>query len=88
MKVFVIWAAATLAIAVFPWKSVQAEYRQSSPAWCGNTGYDEGSPREMGPGTGPYWSGEPTDCRSIWRRGYYRGTDPDPNIRLQLMRGN
>jgi hypothetical protein len=28
---------------------------------------------------------EPTDCESIWRYGHYRGTDPDPNIRLQLM---
>ncbi len=43
--------------------------------------------RERGIGTGPEWRGEPTDCRSIWRHGRYRGNDPDPNIRLQLMRG-
>jgi hypothetical protein len=43
--------------------------------------------RERGIGTGPDWRGEPTDCRAIWRHGRYRGNDPDPNIRLQLMRG-
>jgi hypothetical protein len=41
---------------------------------------------ERGVGTGPYWRGEPSDCRSIWGHGHYRGNDPDPNIRLQLMR--
>jgi hypothetical protein len=41
---------------------------------------------ERGVGTGPYWRGEPSDCRSIWRHGHYRGNDPDQNIRLQLMR--
>src|ERR1700720_675790 len=54
-------------------------------AWCANSGYDNGPPRSRGPGTGPFWQGEPTDCESIWRHGHYRGTDPDPNIRLQLM---
>ena len=39
-----------------------------------------------GPGNGPIWQGEPTDRNSIWRRGYYRGNDPDNRIRLQLMR--
>jgi hypothetical protein len=87
MKIFVICATATLAVVAFPWTPVQAAYSQRGPGWCGNSGYDNGPPRERGPGTGPYWSGEPTDCRSIWRRGYYRGTDADPNIRLQLMRG-
>ena len=76
-------AIATFAIAAFLWTPVQAA---NVPAWCANSGYDNGPPRERGPGTGPYWQGEPTDCESIWRRGYYRGTDPDPNIRLQLMR--
>jgi hypothetical protein len=83
MKTFIVWAAATFAVAALPWTSVQAA---NVPAWCANSGYDNGPPRERGPGTGPFWSGEPTDCQSIWRRGYYRGTDPDPNIRLQLMR--
>ena len=56
------------------------------PAWCANSGYDNGPPRSRGPGNGPSWQGEPTDCQSIWRHSRYRGTDPDPNIRLQLMR--
>ncbi len=43
--------------------------------------------RERGVGTGPSWRGDPTDCRSIWRHGHYRGNDPDSGIRLQLMRG-
>jgi hypothetical protein len=95
MKIFVICATATLAVAAFPWTPVQAAYSQRGVdvldsygrlIWCGTSGSDNGPPRERGPGTGPYWSGEPTDCRSIWRRGYYCGTDPDPNIRLQLMR--
>jgi hypothetical protein len=82
MKTAIVWAmAATIVMAVPPWKSVEA--RQ---AGCPNSGYDNGPPRERGPGTGPNWAGEPTDCQSIWRNGRYRGTDPDPNIRLQLMR--
>jgi hypothetical protein len=88
MKAKVIWAAAVLAVAALSWAPAQAAYSQSRPGWCANSGYDDGPPRERGPGTGPYWSGEPTDCRSIWRNGHYRGTDPDPNIRLQLMRRN
>jgi hypothetical protein len=88
MKTYFIWAAAILAVTTIPWTPVQAAHRQSSPGWCADSGYDNGPARERGPGTGPYWSGEPTDCRSIWRRGHYRGTDPDPNIRLQLMRRN
>jgi len=39
-----------------------------------------------GPGDGPYWQGEPTDHRDIWRFGYYQGNDPDNFIRGQLMR--
>jgi hypothetical protein len=39
-----------------------------------------------GYGTGPFWQGEPTDNLPIWRYGYYQGNDPDPFIRLQLMR--
>jgi hypothetical protein len=41
---------------------------------------------DPGPGNGPIWQGEPTDRNSIWRRGYYRGNDPDNRIRQQLMR--
>jgi hypothetical protein len=39
-----------------------------------------------GPGNGPIWQREPSDRNSIWRRGYYRGNDPDNRIRQQLMR--
>jgi hypothetical protein len=83
MKTFIVWVAAMFAVAALPSTTVQAA---NVPAWCANSGYDNGPPRERGPGTGPFWLGEPTDCKSIWRRGHYRGTDPDPNIRLQLMR--
>jgi hypothetical protein len=84
MKTAIVCAmAATFAMAVPPSGSVQAA---QVPAWCRNSGYDNGPARERGPGTGPSWAGEPTDCQSIWRNNRYRGTDPDPNIRLQLMR--
>jgi hypothetical protein len=36
--------------------------------------------------SGPYWQGLPTDHRPIWRYGHYQGNDPDPSIRLQIMR--
>jgi hypothetical protein len=39
-----------------------------------------------GPGNGPVWQGEPGDHLPIWRYGYYLGNDPDPRIRLELMR--
>jgi hypothetical protein len=84
MKIMIMLAIATFAIAASPWTSARAT---NIPAWCANSGYDNGPSRSRGPGTGPFWQGEPADCESIWRRGYYRGTDPDPNIRLQLMRG-
>jgi hypothetical protein len=87
MKTYFIRAAAILAVTTILWTPAQAAHQQSSPGWCADSGYDNGPPRERGPGAGPYWSGEPTDCRSIWRNGHYRGTDPDPNIRLQLMEG-
>jgi hypothetical protein len=83
MKTLIVWAAAAFAVAAFPWTPARAA---NVPAWCANSGYDNGPARERGPGNGPFSLGEPTDCRSIWRRGYYRGTDPDPNIRLQLMK--
>jgi hypothetical protein len=84
MRTFVIRTAAVLAVAMLPLTPVHAA---GSPGWCADSGFDNGPARERGPGAGPFWSGEPTDCRSIWRRGHYGGTDPDPNIRLQLMRG-
>jgi hypothetical protein len=84
MKSAAVWAiVATVAIATPATRSAQAG---QIPSWCANSGYDNGPPRERGPGTGPHWQGEPTDCQSIWRNSRYRGTDPDPNIRLQLMR--
>ena len=81
MKIFVLWGMTAFAMAVLASSSVQA-----ASVWCANSGFDNGPPRSRGPGSGIYWQGEPADCQSIWRRGYYRGTDPDPNIRLQLMR--
>jgi hypothetical protein len=86
MKLLTVRAAATFAAVILICMPIRASYAENDPAWCANSGYDNGPARERGPGTGPYWSGEPTDCRSIWRRGHYRGTDPDPNIRLQIMR--
>jgi hypothetical protein len=84
MKTSIVWAvAASFASTVLLSSAVLAA---QIPTWCHNSGYDNGPPRERGPGTGPEWQGEPTDCRSIWRNGRYRGTDPDPSIRLQLMR--
>jgi len=87
MKIFAIRAAAILAVAMLPLTLVEAAYGQRSARWCANSGYDEVSPRERTAGATPYWSGEPTDCRTIWRHHRHRGTDPDPNIRFQLMRG-
>jgi hypothetical protein len=81
MRTLIMLAIATFAIAASLWPAQATNI----PAWCPNSGYDNGPPRERGPGTGPFWAGEPTDCASIWRHGHYRGTDPDPNIRLQLM---
>jgi hypothetical protein len=86
MKLFTVRVAAMFAAVILICMPIRASYAENDPAWCANSGYDNGPARERGPGNGPYWSGEPTDCRSIWRRGYYRGTDPDPNIRLQIMR--
>jgi Spy/CpxP family protein refolding chaperone len=83
MKTLMLLAAAA---AVATTLSVAAPPANAAVAWCADSGFDNGPARERGPGTGPYWSGEPSDCNSIWRRGYYRGTDPDPNIRQQLMR--
>jgi hypothetical protein len=83
MKTLMLLAAAA---AVATTLSVAVPPANAAVGWCADSGFDNGPARERGPGTGPYWSGEPSDCNSIWRRGYYRGTDPDPNIRQQLMR--
>jgi hypothetical protein len=66
-------AAATLASAFLAVPAQAAPYHT----------YDRGS---GGFGSGPYWQGEPTDHRPIWRYGYYQGNDPDPFIRGQIMR--
>ena len=83
MKIVTVWTLTALAIAALPWSAAQGA---NVPGWCANWGYDNGPPRSRGPGNGPSWQGEPGDCQSIWRRSRYRGTDPDPFIRLQLMR--
>jgi hypothetical protein len=83
VKNFVAWTLAALAMAALPSGSAQAA---NVPAWCANSGYDNGPPRSRGPGNGISHQGEPSDCKSIWRSYHYRGTDPDPFIRLQLMR--
>jgi hypothetical protein len=83
MKTLIFGTTPMLSFAALLWSPAQAA---NVPAWCPNSGYDNGPPRSRGPGSGIYWQGEPGDCRSIWRRGYYQGTDPDPFIRQQLMR--
>jgi hypothetical protein len=59
MKTYFIRAAAIVAVTTIPLTTVQAAFRQSAPGWCENSGYDNGPPWERGPGTGPYWCGEP-----------------------------
>jgi hypothetical protein len=70
-------AAATLASALVTLPAQAAPYRTHSYAYDGTSG---------GFGSGPYWQGEPTDRRPIWRYGAYQGNDPDPFIRGQIMR--
>jgi hypothetical protein len=48
MKTFIFWAVAAFVIFVLPWMPVQAA---NVPAWCANSGYDNGPPRERGPET-------------------------------------
>jgi hypothetical protein len=38
------------------------------------------------PATRPRVQGSLTDKNAVWRYGFYQGTDPDPNVRLNLMR--
>ena len=61
MKISIFCAAATLVIATLLGTPVEAA---NVPAWCANSGYDNGPPRSRGPGNGPSWQGEPTDCKS------------------------
>jgi hypothetical protein len=73
MKIFVICAAATLTVATFPWTPIQAADSQRGVefdnfgrlTWCGNSGYDNGPPRERGPGTGPCTDRLPLDLASL-----------------------
>jgi hypothetical protein len=67
MKTFIVWGAALVVIAAVTWLPAHAA---NVAAWCANSGYDNGPPRSRGPGSGPFWLGEPTDGQSIWRRGY------------------
>jgi hypothetical protein len=82
-------AAAALATAIVALPAEAASHRHhrhypsSLNGAYGAAGAVSGFP---GYGTGPYWQGEPTDNLPIWRYGYYQGNDPDPFIRLQLMR--
>ena len=70
-------AAAVLASAFLTLPAQAAHYRSHFYTYDGRSG---------GFGTGPYWQGEPTDRRPIWRYGYYQGNDPDPFVRGQIMR--
>jgi hypothetical protein len=70
-------AAATLATALVTLPAQAAPYRTHFYAYDGRSG---------GFGSGPYWQGEPTDHRPIWRYGAYQGNDPDRFIRGQIMR--
>ena len=80
-------ALMTVGIALAPVQALAQD--QCPPNWYDRYGctlnYNpaRGDP---GPGNGPIWQGEPSDRKSIWRRGYYRGNDPDNSIRQQLMR--
>jgi hypothetical protein len=72
MRFLIYPAAAALAIASMS-PSAHAQSREFG-RWSG------------GWATGPYWQGLPTDHRPIWRYGHYQGNDPDPSVRLQIMR--
>jgi hypothetical protein len=62
MKTFIVWAVATFFIFALPWMPVQAA---NAPTWCANSGYDNGPPRERGPGTGlSGWAIQPIAGRS------------------------
>jgi hypothetical protein len=70
---FLIYPAAALAIGFV---STSAQAAQSR-----HLGTESG-----GWAAGPYWQGEPTDRRPIWRYGHLQGNDPDQFIRHQIMR--
>ena len=75
--IYPVAAAATLVSAFLALPAEAAPYQTPFYAHDGRSG---------GFGSGPYWQGEPTDRRPIWRYGYYQGNDPDPFIRGQIMR--
>jgi hypothetical protein len=82
MRLLLYPAAAAALSAVFMSLPVQAGEHQRHRVYASSRlGIDSG-----GFGTGPYWQGEPSDRRPIWRYGYYQGNDPDPFIRSQIMR--
>ena len=70
---FLVYAAAALMVGFLSNSAQAAHYRHFG---AGSGGW----------AAGPYWQGEPTDRRPIWRYGHFQGNDPDPTIRLQLMR--
>jgi hypothetical protein len=75
---FLIYPAAALAVGFVSNSAQAAPLRHS-----GKLGLGAGS---GGWAAGPYWQGEPTDRRAIWRYGHLQGNDPDQFIRYQLMR--
>jgi hypothetical protein len=70
-------AVSTLLLSV----PAHAQHHHRHQVYGYRSGIDSG-----GWGTGPYWQGEPTDRRPIWRYGYYQGNDPDQFIRGQIIR--
>jgi hypothetical protein len=79
---FVMYAVAVAALAiVFVSLPAQARQHHLYPLYAHGSSIDSG-----GWGSGPFWQGEPRDRRPIWRYGFYQGNDPDPFIRLQIMR--
>ena len=78
MRFLIYSTAAVLAIAFISPSAHAAQSRE-----LGRPGVAIGS---GGWATGPYWQGLPTDRSPIWRYGHYQGNDPDPSIRLQIMR--
>ena len=80
VRLLVTSAMCAMALLVLPAQAARKGH--NSPAHL-YTGMDATS---GGFGTGPYWQGEPTDHRAIWRYGYYQGNDPDQFIRDQLIR--
>ena len=81
MRLLMYPAAIAALSTVFMSLPAQAEQHHRHHLYANRSGINSG-----GFGTGPYWQGEPTDRRPIWRYGYFQGNDPDPFIRGQIMR--